>query len=942
MGRAADLELMASSMKDCAAIIAPDGRIQFGNGALEREFGPWRGKLCHEYLHGLEAPCGWCRSMPSCPQRDGASWEQVFPRNGKSYEVTCSSVRQDDGSLLTLEFLRDVSGRGLVERQLRKLKNAYAALSDTNQAIIRAESPEGLLADVCRILIERCGLKGTWIGLLDHSGIKLRIAASSGFNKDYIEKIRISLDDPLRGNGPAGIAMKTGKSQICNDFLGLEAAKPWHEQARAAGIYAVALIPFLKNGKPCGVLAIDAGERDFFDKEMVEMVEELASDIALALDGFDSRREKAEAEKALALSEERYRRISEDMPLLICRFLPDSTLLYVNSAHEKYFEIQASKAIGMKFTSFMPSDESDEVLRMLSRIKDSTSIVVDERLYVPPAGEPRWLRWLNRGIADASGRIIEIQAIGEDITEMKLAKERIEESERSFRLLFERMSSAFADHELILDADGRPSDIKYLAVNPAFEKMTGKKASEIVGNTIGKMFKFSHDFWFNAYSKVALTGEPVRFERYSPTLKRWLSVSAFKISHLRFGSILEDVSARKETEAAILDAKLKAEEGARAKNEFLACMSHEIRTPLNAILGMSELLKSGSSLSGEEEDYCEIIIESGFKLMDTINDILEYSRLESGAFKMELSKFNLRVELEGVRALMSPLAAKKGIDFCMEFEDGFQPLYEGAPLQMRQIAVNLIGNALKFTSSGSVKVKVSSRLGVDGMTELSISVSDTGIGISQEAMGRLFQPFYQEDSSSSRRFGGTGLGLAISKKLALSMGGDIKAESSKGHGSTFTFSVPLLPALSAPDVEGLRSAGSPLRSLGINAKALVVEDNSSNGLLMKKILEKLGISAELAEDGLEALSLFRAGSFDVVFMDLRMPGMDGFQVADGIREIERELGLGSRVPIVAVTAEVISGERERWLEAGMDGFISKPVRTRQVEETVKSLLSDRA
>jgi len=802
------IELIAANMRDCAALVSASGGLEYANPRFESELGPWKGRKLEDCLPGVGPPGGW-----TSPASGESVWEWICPANGKAYEASFSKAGES-----ILLFLREVSGHALVERRLRKMRDAYAALSETNKAIVKFEDQKSFLDEVCSILVRLLKLKGSWIGLLDASGRRLLISGSSGFTKEYLDSIDISLDDPVRGIGPAAIGIKTGESQICNEFQTSESTKPWHEQAKKAGVHSVALIPFSRRGRTDGILAIDASERGFFDEEMVRLIYELASDISLALDRFDGLRDKAEAEKALSLSER-----------------------------------------------------------------------------------------------------------------------RLAESERNYRLLFEKMNSGFVEHELVLDEKGKAVDVKFLAVNPAFEEQNEVKASEIVGRGLKEVFNDAEGFWTEIYAKVVKTGEPIRCERYLEKPGKWVSVNAFKISDSRLGSIGEDITARKEAEAAILDSKLKAEEGVRAKSEFLACMSHEIRTPLNAILGMAELLRGSGGLLQEEKSYCDIIIESGFKLMETINDILDYSRLESGSMKIELSSFDLRRELEAVTSLLQPLAANKGLELSLEFEDGFHPCYAGAPLQIRQIVVNLIGNALKFTAAGAIKVKASSSDSSNGMKLVKVSVSDTGVGISEEALRKLFQPFFQEDASSSRSYGGAGLGLAISRKLALSMCGDIKAESRKGEGSTFTLTLNLAPvAAAAKDPSSLLSG--QLRGLGIKARALIVEDNSSNSLLLKKILEKLGVEGVVASDGAQAISLFRSGGIDIVFMDLRMPGMDGFLASGGIREAERELGLTTRIPIVAVTAEVMSGEKDRCLASGMDGFISKPVKIYEIDDALRTLL----
>lgn len=355
----------------------------------------------------------------------------------------------------------------------------------------------------------------------------------------------------------------------------------------------------------------------------------------------------------------------------------------------------------------------------------------------------------------------------------------------------------------------------------------------------------------------------------------------------------------------------------QARSEFLSAMSHEIRTPLTGVLGMVDLL-GHEALSPKQARYVESIRSSGRHLLAVINDILDFSRIETGRLQMEAIDFSLPQLLEDVRSLAHPTAVERGLALEFLVEPHSPPVLRGDPTRLKQILLNLIGNAVKFTPHGSVTLAVSSEPQAHSLT-VHFAVRDTGIGISPEKVQELFQPFTQADRSIARQFGGSGLGLAISRRLAHAMGGDIAVSSAPGQGSTFTLTVPM----ELGDMRRLTSSPSaassyvPSRALRI----LVAEDVPVNREIIGTALERHGHQVVFAEDGLEAVDAVRREAFDLVFMDIQMPRMDGVMATREIRKIERDTPL----PIVALTANVMSSEQERYLEAGMDACVMKPI-----------------
>jgi signal transduction histidine kinase/CheY-like chemotaxis protein len=376
--------------------------------------------------------------------------------------------------------------------------------------------------------------------------------------------------------------------------------------------------------------------------------------------------------------------------------------------------------------------------------------------------------------------------------------------------------------------------------------------------------------------------------------------------------------------------QVEAELANRAKTEFLATMSHEIRTPLNGVLGIVQIMER-SELAPEQREQLAVIANSGQTLLSVLNGVLDLSKIESGQLELETHPFDLAELMALVAAPFETLTAQKEIVFEVRISPEALGVWRGDSAKLRQVLSNLLSNALKFTTEGRITVSV------DAVTSgLFFSVQDTGIGVAVDKLDMIFEKFTQADASTSRRFGGTGLGLAICRRYVALMGGELSVTSQTGQGARFSFNIPLERASEPVAHEGYTSVereAGPERALRI----LAAEDNPTNQLILRALLTPLQLELVLVADGEAAVAVYQEGGFDLVLMDIQMPGMDGVEATRQIRQYERQMRRG-HTPILALTANVMPHQLEAYLSAGMDGFVAKPIQLSALTQAIESAL----
>ena len=475
-------------------------------------------------------------------------------------------------------------------------------------------------------------------------------------------------------------------------------------------------------------------------------------------------------------------------------------------------------------------------------------------------------------------------------------------------------------------------DMRFEWVNPAYEEQTGLKGAELIGTFPNDLYKSAENSFRQVIDSIlnreSFRGEILWYKNNGESY--WCDCSIVPIFDednvlTQFVMVNRDISQSKEKEAQLQQARLQAEAANNAKSEFLANMSHEIRTPMNGIIGMSELLLE-SNLETEQRSQTETIVQSGKSLVTIINDILDFSKIESGKMELESAPFSLKNSLNDIVTLISSQKKEGSVELKFQYPDTIQQDFVGDAGRIRQVFTNLVGNAFKFTSEGSVVVIVSGKPIEENKTEIEIQIKDTGIGIPTKQLSSIFSAFEQAENGSARRFGGTGLGLAISKRFIEMMGGNIKVESVLDVGSTFTVRIPLIHSDQAQQAEQQVEADEAYVSeRNTDIEILIAEDNKTNQLVLKKMLQHMGYeNMRVCNNGAQAIKEYKESAPDIILMDWFMPEVDGLEATRRIRKIEEANCLG-RCPIIALTASAMRGDQEKCQAAGMDAYVTKPI-----------------
>ncbi len=636
--------------------------------------------------------------------------------------------------------------------------------------------------------------------------------------------------------------------------------------------------------------------------------------------------ERKRGEVELLESQKRFHDVASITGECIFEFDADGRIIYVSEAFKAIYKQDPENVLGLMATELNHSRTGghDQWLATIHKNHGWDNV---ERQITRPNGSSAWVLINGRSIVDNEGNITGFRGAISDITEQKEHLDAMVTSQQRVNEVVRMAGGCVFD----LDTAGVITFISKSA-----KKIFGSAPEDLIGKPtyyLARDLEPHHVAWLEAIrnSDGGLERE-FWIDRMDGGAKLWARTMCRVITDdsgevIGYRGIVFDVTAQKLAETEIINAKKAAEAAAEERARFLSTMSHEIRTPLNAMIGMTDVLLEMQ----QNEDQRELTTSAntaGKHLLGLVNDILDFSKLDAGKLVVEKAAFDLQNEIKSVHDMLSITAKEKGLPLVLAFDKNSEGAFIGDAARIRQILVNLIGNAIKFTAKGKITLQIG-KTGTGRSGRMRFAVVDTGTGINQEVLPTLFQDFAQADSSVTRKFGGTGLGLAICKRLCEVMGGEIGAQTSLGQGSTFWFEIPL-PACK---VSRAKKTAKPTQKQKTTIRkrelrVLVAEDNAANQLLIKTILNRLGHDVTVVENGELAVEAALADRYDVILMDVQMPKMDGVSATHCLRDA------GCHTPIIALTAHVLADEEGRFREAGMDAWLSKPYDARKLVETM--------
>jgi two-component system sensor histidine kinase/response regulator len=865
-------------------MISPQGLILDANRAALSRLGYRREELVGEPVQSIYAPeySAKMRKLFDAWKRTGVLRDQetvIQTKEGDRRAVLLSSsaVRDKDGTILhSVSVQRDITERKRAEEALRRSEQEKALILETVSELVTYQDSE---------------LRIQWANKAAGESVGLSAGELVG---RHCYEIWPRRSDPCPGC-PVRETLETGQPQ--QGDVTTPDGRAWSVRG-----YPVAD----ENGTTMGAV-------------------EVTQDIT----------ERKQAEQKLRSSEEMYKTLVKASPDAVTVTDLEANVTYVSQRTvELHGCDRAEELLGRSAFDFIDPEEHEKARTNLQRTLEE-GILKDSEYTLLKRDGTRFIGELNAAlIRDADGNPKAFVATTKDITERKRAEEAIRESEEKFRSLAER-----SPNMIFINRMGR---IVY----------ANERCMQVLGYTREELYSFDFQvFEFIAPQSRELVqenfgkhmrDEEIRPYEYTISTKEGKRIEVILNSKLiTYGGesailgIVTDITELKRAEENLRKAKEQAEEANRLKSEFLANMSHEIRTPMNAIIGMTDIALD-TELTEEQRDYLSTVKDSARALLELLNDILDLSKIEADRVQLEIIDFDLRVTVEGAADTLAARASTKGLELACIIHGQVPCLLRGDPGRIRQVLMNLLGNAVKFTEQGEVVIRVELEEETKDSARLRVSVVDTGVGIPSDKLARIFESFTQADGSTTRKYGGTGLGLSISKRLVEMMGGKIGVESEPGKGSRFWFTVTLqkqddsdqkLPPV-APDIRGMR--------------ILVVDDNQTNRTILVKMTESFGCSPEAVESGKETLQALRRAArteklFDLVLLDMQMPGMDGEETLRAIKQ-DPEI---KDVTVIILTSLGVRGDAGRLEALGCAGYLTKPIKQSQLFDAIITVLGRR-
>ena len=633
------------------------------------------------------------------------------------------------------------------------------------------------------------------------------------------------------------------------------------------------------------------------------------------------------AQAALRRSEEHFRTILEEIAEGYFETDRERRFTIANDALCRLLGTTRAELVGQPFDRLIEPADVDSVEERFRRVRETGQPEPGVAFWYRRADERRAASTSAQLMTETDGSWVGYRGVMRDVTEQRLSEESLARSEERYRLI------SGATRDILWDADLLTGTTIWTG---ALREMLGMDTDT---------FEFDSGWWernlhpddleavLSCVQAAIDRGASFYQDEYRLSRQSGGYATIFARGHIvrdesgravRLVGSMMDITGRVRREHELRVARREADEASQAKSLFLANMSHEIRTPMNGVIGMLDLLLD-TPLDPEQHGYAETVRQSGERLLVIINDILDISKIEAGKLRLEDTDFELAALVESTVTPLRMAAERKGLGFAVSVAPGLEGHFRGDPERIGQVLTNLLSNAVKFTARGRVSLLVERAPGGDGSPSVRFAVEDSGIGLTEGQVERLFRPFTQADASTTRQYGGTGLGLVISQQLAELMGGRIGVRSTFGRGSVFTVELPLpsWKVIDGPERSTPSRTPATARSTADGQLVLLVEDNEVNQQVASLMLDRLGYRVEVVTDGVQALEALDERHFSAVLMDVQMPRMDGFEATSRLRARESP---AARTPVIALTANALRGDREKAREAGMDDYLTKPVR----------------
>lgn len=818
--------------------------------------------------------------------------------------------------------LNDVTQKIEAEKKLIKANRLYSFLSQINHMIVRTKDVQSVYNETCDIAVNYGKFKMTWIGVIDETTNCINYSTIAGEGNDYVTAITpITLDMKASVLGPIQTAVLNDKFVVCNDIANDFLMKKATAITLNVGFRSVMVLPIKKFEKIVAVISLYSDEKDFFDDEEINLLVGATNDLGFALEVVEKETLRKKAESAVIENELRYQTLTEVSPVGIFKSDQDGNITYVNNRWCKITGLTFKDVLGKVWAKNI-YEESFSINKDSGNTQEQQEILATEYSFTQPNGNLVWVLGDVTPEKNVNDEIIGFIGTITDITERKKAEEE-------FKLVHQKMVAilnALPDILLEVDLEGKiyhcHSANKALLLVPASE-LIGRYHSEFLSPEATAM---CNAVMLEAFEKGTATGN--RYLVEFPTGMHWFEFSIAKMQNNdstspHFIILIRDITERIEMEHEITKAKEQAETANKYKSEFLANMSHEIRTPLNGIIGFSQLLMH-SNLEGTQLEFMNTINESAGSLMQIVNDVLDFSEIESGKLELNIEESNLyKLASQTVNLFKYP-ASQKDIKLILNIDNNVPECIFVDIFRLKQVLVNLISNALKFTSIGEIRFDIAAtKSTIQNHARLKFSVKDTGIGIEKSIQNNIFNAFVQEDTSTRRKFGGTGLGLTISNKLLDLMNSKLELNSKKNEGSNFFFVIDVEKCDETKKPNGVYVENLESTKILEVKKILIVEDNKINMFLIRTLVKKIIPNAIIVEgtDGNEAIAAYEKDKFDIILMDVQMPNLNGYEAAIHIRSLES----CNEIPIIAITAGILKEEKEKCFISGMNDYLSKPV-----------------